>query len=291
MSELDILEILKLVVYGIVEGITEWLPVSSTGHLLILEEYLPLKQLSPEFLSLFRIVIQLAAILAVILYFWQKLWPLKAYPNPRRPRNSYKPLRKNLFLDLDVLHTWLWVVVASLPAAIVGLLADEFFEKYFYNTISVALALIIVGIIFIVVERKMQGRRAKYKYVVELTWTAALVVGICQMLAGIFPGVSRSGACIIGALIMGFTRPLASEVSFFMAIPVMLGASLLKLIRLTVAPQATEWLALIISSLVAFVVSLMTIKYFMNFVKKHKFQVFAYYRIALGIVLLALFFI
>lgn len=291
MSELDIVEILKLIIYGVVEGITEWLPVSSTGHLLILEEYLPLKQLSPEFLSMFRIVIQLAAILAVIIYFWQKLWPLKSRPHPRRPRNSYKRMRKDLFIDLDVLHTWLWVALASIPAAIVGLIGDEFFEKYFYNTLSVALALIIVGVIFIVVEQSLKGHRPKYYHIVELTWTAALVIGICQMLAGIFPGVSRSGACIIGALLLGFTRPLASEVSFFMAIPVMLGASLLKLIRLSVAPQAAEWLALIISSLVAFVVSLLTIKYFMNFVKKHKFQVFGYYRIVLGFVLLALLFI
>lgn len=268
IGPMDLWEILKLILYGLVEGITEWLPVSSTGHLILLEKFLPL-QLSPEFLALFRIVIQLAAILAVVIYFWPQLWPIK--------RQTW---------DLDILSLWGKILLACVPAGIVGLCLDEFFEKYFYNPLSVALALILVALVFLLVESRQTGQTPRIVHHRQITWQIALLIGCFQMLAGVFPGVSRSGACIIGGLILGLSRPAASEFSFYLAIPVMAGASLLKLLRLPVSASSMELLALALACLVAFATSLLTIKYFLAYVRSHSFRGFAYYRIALGLVIL-----
>ena len=284
IGPMDLWEILKLILYGLVEGITEWLPVSSTGHLILLEKFLPL-QLSPEFLALFRIVIQLAAILAVVIYFWPQLWPIKRQTqHPSRAR--LHPLGSAWAWDLDILSLWGKILLACVPAGIVGLCLDEFFEKYFYNPLSVALALILVALVFLLVESRQTGQAPRIVHHRQITWQIALLIGCFQMLAGVFPGVSRSGACIIGGLLLGLSRPAASEFSFYLAIPVMAGASLLKLLRLPVSACSMELLALALACLVAFATSLLTIKYFLAYVRSHSFRGFAYYRIALGLVIL-----
>lgn len=299
---MDLWEILKLIVYGIVEGITEWLPVSSTGHLILLEKLLPL-QLSPEFLALFRIVIQLAAILAVVIYFWPQLWPLKSQaklagsrPRGNFPNNGYQPQHpvqarfhpwgSRWAWNLDILSLWGKILLACVPAGIVGVCLDEFFEKHFYNPLSVALALILVALVFLLVEKWQEGQSPTITSHRQITWQIAVLIGCFQMLAGVFPGVSRSGACIIGGLILGLSRPAASEFSFYLAIPVMAGASLLKLLRLPVSASSMEVLALLLACLIAFATSLATIKYFLAYVRSHSFRGFAYYRIALGLVIL-----
>lgn len=307
---MDLREIIKLVVYGIVEGITEWLPISSTGHLILLEDFLPLG-LSSDFLAVFRVVIQLAAILAVVLYFWPRLWPLKSMASimsygPRAKQSiqrgyapgqsghrrrlpaQYLRLGPQLALDQEILLLWAKIIVACLPAALVGFFLDEFFEKYFYNPLSVALALILVALAFLWVENRQAGKRPRLTRTSQISWQTALLIGCFQMLAGVFPGVSRSGACIIGGLLLGLSRPVASEFSFYLAIPVMAGASLLKLLRLSVAVTSVELWALALACLVAFITSLLTIKFFLAYVRSHSFRGFAYYRIALGLLIILL---
>ena len=265
------MEILKVILYGIIEGITEWLPVSSTGHLIIFEKFLTFSY-SEDFISMFRVVIQLGAILAVVVLYFKKLWPFTT--------------KEKYLIKKDTMMMWLKIIVACIPAAIVGLKFDEFFENLFYNEVSVAIALIVVGIIFIIVETKKP--ETKINSIAEISFETAFLIGIAQLMAAIFPGVSRSGATIVGALILGVSRTVAAEFTFFMAVPVMLGASLLKVLKFGFNFTNSEIIALIVGMLVAFITSLLVIKFLMNYIKKHDFKAFGYYRIILGIIIIAL---
>ncbi len=266
-------ELLKAILFGIVEGITEWLPVSSTGHMIILDELIKL-DCTPEFLEMFLVVIQLGAILAVVILFWNKIFPFQF-------RDKEKPV-----IEMDKIMLWLKIIVACIPAAIVGILFDDVFEALFYHASSVALALIAVA--FIVVERRNKGKSAKVRKLDDITFQTAFIIGIFQLIAAIFPGTSRSGATIVGALLIGVSRSVAAEFTFFLAIPVMFGASLLKLVKFGLSFTTLEAGVLIIGMLVSFFVSIFVIKFLMDYIKKHDFQVFGWYRIALGILVLAL---
>lgn len=269
------LEILKAVLFGIVEGITEWLPVSSTGHMIILDEFINL-DCTPEFLEMFLVVIQLGAIMAVVLLFWNKIFPFQF-------KDKSKPV-----IEMDKIMLWLKIVVACIPAAIVGILFDDVFESLFYHAIPVALALIVFGVAFIIVERRNKGKQAKINALGEITFQTALMIGIFQLIAAIFPGTSRSGATIVGALLIGVSRSVAAEFTFFLAIPVMFGASLLKLVKFGLSFTGSEFGILLVGMIVSFVVSVFVIKFLMDYIKKHDFQVFGWYRIVLGVLVIAL---
>jgi undecaprenyl-diphosphatase len=269
------LELLKAILFGIVEGITEWLPISSTGHMIILNEFVSL-DCTAEFLEMFLVVIQLGAILAVVILFWNKIFPFQF-------KDKTKPV-----IEMDKIMLWLKIVVACIPAAVVGLLFDDIFEALFYHAIPVALALIIFGIAFIVVERRNKGKHAKIKKLSDISFKTAFIIGLFQLIAAIFPGTSRSGATIVGALLIGVSRSVAAEFTFFLAIPVMFGASLLKIVKFGLSFTALEAGVLIIGMLVAFVVSIFVIKFLMDYIKKHDFQVFGWYRIILGIIVILL---
>jgi undecaprenyl-diphosphatase len=269
------LELLKAILFGIVEGITEWLPISSTGHMIILNEFVSL-DCTAEFLEMFLVVIQLGAILAVVILFWSKIFPFQF-------KDKTKPV-----IEMDKIMLWLKIVVACIPAAVVGLLFDDIFEALFYHAIPVALALIIFGIAFIVVERRNKGKHAKIKKLSDISFKTAFIIGLFQLIAAIFPGTSRSGATIVGALLIGVSRSVAAEFTFFLAIPVMFGASLLKIVKFGLSFTALEAGVLIIGMLVAFVVSIFVIKFLMDYIKKHDFQVFGWYRIILGIIVILL---
>lgn len=269
------LEILKAVLFGIVEGITEWLPVSSTGHMIILDEFIQL-DCTPEFLEMFLVVIQLGAIMAVVILFWNKIFPFQF-------KDKTKPV-----IEQDKIMLWLKIIVACVPAAIVGLLFDELFEKLFYHAIPVAIALIVFGVAFIVVERMNKGKRAKIRKLADISFKTALIIGVFQLIAAIFPGTSRSGATIVGALLIGVSRKVAAEFTFFLAIPVMFGASLLKLVKFGFSFTPDEFAILIVGMAVSFMVSLFVIKFLMDYIKKHDFQIFGWYRIALGLVVIVL---
>lgn len=284
-------EILKAILYGIVEGITEWLPVSSTGHLLLLEEWLPFKDTSDEFMSMFDVVIQLGAIMAVVLIFWKKIWPFHLKKKEAQKTEDNLQLLGNVTCSKMTMIMWLKILVATVPAAIIGLLFDETFEKYFYNPVSISIALIAFGIAFIVVERVKKGKTFSINHIDEVTYQTALIIGLFQVLAAIFPGTSRSGATIIGALLIGVSRSVAAEFTFYLAIPVMFGASLLKAVKFVLSDvgiTSTELGILLVASLVAFAVSMLVIRFLMDFVKKHDFSVFGWYRIVLGILVLLL---
>lgn len=269
------LEILKAVLFGIVEGITEWLPVSSTGHMIILDEFIQL-DCTPEFLEMFLVVIQLGAIMAVVILFWNKIFPFQF-------KDKTKPV-----IEQDKIMLWLKIIVACVPAAVVGLLFDELFEKLFYHAIPVAVALIVFGVAFIVVERMNKGKRAKIRKLSDISFKTALIIGVFQLIAAIFPGTSRSGATIVGALLIGVSRKVAAEFTFFLAIPVMFGASLLKLVKFGFSFTPDEFAILIVGMAVSFMVSLFVIKFLMDYIKKHDFQIFGWYRIVLGLVVIAL---
>ena len=273
------IEILKAILFGIVEGITEWLPISSTGHMILLDEFVSLS-VSKDFYKLFEVVIQLGAILAVVVLYFKSIWPLKKE-------------EKKMKLDTNVLNLWGKILVACIPAAIIGLLLDDWIDAHFYNSIVVSLALIIYGIIFIIIENKKIGSR-KTKDVNKITYKQALQVGVFQLLA-LIPGTSRSGSTIIGGLLIGLERSVAAEFTFFLAIPVMAGASLLKLLKYIVkvglAFSGLEIAILSVATIVAFVVSLIVIKFLINYIRKHDFKVFGYYRIVLGILVLLYFLI
>lgn len=271
----EMLEILKAILFGIVEGITEWLPVSSTGHMIILDEFVKL-DCTPEFLEMFLVVIQLGAILAVVILFWNKIFPFQF-------RDQSKPV-----IETDKIMLWLKIAVACIPAAIVGLLFDEVFEELFYHAIPVAAALIVFGVAFIVVERRNKGKKAKVRKLNDITFQTAFIIGMFQLIAAIFPGTSRSGATIVGALLIGVSRSVAAEFTFFLAIPVMFGASLLKMVKFGFHFTTLEAGVLVIGMLVAFFVSVFVIKFLMDYIKKHDFQVFGWYRIVLGAVVIAL---
>ncbi|MBD5468307.1 MAG: undecaprenyl-diphosphate phosphatase [Lachnospiraceae bacterium] len=272
------LEILKAILFGIVEGITEWLPISSTGHMILLNELLPLG-VSDEFYSMFEVVIQLGAIMAVVVLFWQKIWPFQW-------KDRTQPVIKK-----DIFIMWFQIVAACIPAAVVGLLFDDVLEKYLYNYVVVALSLIVFGIAFIVVENRNRGVRPVVTSLRQMTYKTAFIIGLFQLIAAVFPGTSRSGATIVGALMIGVSRTVAAEFTFFLAIPVMLGASLLKLVKYGFAFTGQEVWILLTGMLVAFVVSLFVLKFLMDYIKKHDFKVFGYYRIALGALVLLFFLI
>ena len=266
------LEIIKAIFFGIVEGITEWLPISSTGHMILLNELVKL-DVSKDFYDMFQVVIQLGAILAVVILFWRQIFPVKKE-------------KEKLTLDKNILSLWGKILVACVPAAIVGVLFDEFFEKLFYNYVCVAIALIVFGIAFIVIENKNKGKSTKINSLAELSYNTVLLIGIFQLIAAIFPGTSRSGATIVGALLLGVSRTVAAEFTFFLAIPVMFGASLLKLVKFNFAFTGIELTILLVGMLVAFITSMFIIKFLMSYIKKHDFKVFGWYRIVLGIIVI-----
>ena len=273
-------ELLKAALYGIVEGITEWLPVSSTGHMILLEEILPFSGVSEGFYSMFQVVIQLGAILAVVLLFWRKLWPFGRDAESGRVR--LEPAKVTL---------WAKILLACVPAAVIGLLFDKTFEALFYNYVSVAIALIVFGVAFIVVETAHRGRKPRIRSLARLDYRTVLFIGLFQVIAAIFPGTSRSGATIIGALMLGVSRRVAAEFTFYLAIPVMFGASLLKLMQFGLAFTGLEVAILLVGMAVAFAVSVLVIRFLMDYIRKHDFKVFGWYRIALGAVVLAYFLI
>ena len=278
----DFIEIIKAVFYGIVEGITEWLPVSSTGHLILFEEFFGFN-LSDSFIEMFRVVIQLGAILAVILLFWNKLFPWTGKKTAAEKKQTYR--------------LWIMVIVACLPAAVIGLLFDDLLDQVFYNFPTVAVTLILYGIAFIVIENlNKKGKiRESLTSIDKMPIKTAFLIGVFQLLS-LIPGTSRSGSTILGAMILGCSRVVSAEFSFFLAIPVMIGASLLKVMKFGMDIAAgeavissNEILVLIVGMVVAFIVSLLCIRFLMNFIKRHDFKVFGWYRIALGAILLIYF--
>ena len=270
---MDFIEILKVIFLGIVEGITEWLPVSSTGHMILVDEFIKLN-MTPEFMKMFFVVIQLGAIMAVVCLFWDKLFPFEF-------KGGFK-------IKEDTMSLWFKIVVACLPAAVIGLLFDDWLDEHFYNYQTVALMLIVYGILFIIVENYNKGRRPVINDLTQITYKFAFTVGVFQLLA-LIPGTSRSGATIIGAILIGASRYVASEFTFFLAIPVMLGASLLKMVKFGFDFTAAEAITLGTGTLVAFFVSILAIKFLMGYIKKHDFKVFGWYRIVLGILVMAYF--
>ena len=267
------LDVLKVIIFGIVEGITEWLPISSTGHLIIMEEILKLSQ-SDAFWEMFQVVIQLGAILAVVVIYFHKL-------NPFSPEKTQKQ-------KMMTWQIWIKVVIGCIPAGVVGLLFDKQIDKWLYHWYIVAIMLIVYGVLFIIVENYQKGKAPKVTKMSQLTLPMILIIGVFQMLAMI-PGTSRSGATIVGALMIGVSRSLAAEYTFFLAIPVMFGASAVKLIKFGLHFTAMEAFLLILGMAVSFAVSIVAIKFLMNYIRKNDFKVFGYYRIVLGIVVLLYF--
>ena len=247
------------IIYGLIEGITEWLPISSTGHLILAENFLKFEGLSEGFFDMFEVVIQLGAILAVVVLYFK-----------------------------NILNLWGKILVACIPAAIVGILFDDLLDKYLYNSWVVATMLIVVGIAFILIENRKKGDKSRVNEISDLTYKDALIIGLFQLIAAILPGTSRSGATIIGALLIGISRTVAAEYTFYLAIPVMFGASLLKILKFGLSFTGMELAVLLIGMIVAFLVSIFVIKFLMNYIKKHDFKVFGWYRIVLGIIVLIL---
>lgn len=272
----NMIEILKSIIYGIVEGITEWLPVSSTGHMILLEEIMPMN-VSKSFWSMFLVVIQLGAILAVVLLYWNKIFPFK------KTRESKYVSVKSIWV------LWSKILVATIPAAVIGLALDDWIDEHLYNGFVVAIMLILVGVAFIYVENRNKDMRPTVNSLSALSYKDALIIGLFQVIAAVLPGTSRSGATIIGGLLIGVSRAVAAEFTFFLAIPVMFGASLLKLVKFGFAFSFLEFFILIIGMLVALVVSIFVIRFLMSYIKKHDFKVFGWYRIVLGIIVLIFF--
>lgn len=279
-----IIELIKAIVLGVVEGITEWLPISSTGHMILVDEFLKLN-VSEEFKEMFLVVIQLGAILAVVVLYWKKLWPFGI--------KDKKPYAKS-----DIWSMWFKVIVSCIPAVIIGVLDEmEWFcgktiDSVFYNWQTVSIMLILFGILFIVIENVNKNKQPKINSIAELTYTSALIIGAFQCIAAVFPGTSRSGATILGAILIGVSRTVAAEYTFFLAVPVMVGASGLKLLKYIKDfgfDFGGEFIYLIVGMAVAFVVSVIAIKFLMSYIKKHDFKVFGVYRIVLGAVVIGYF--
>ena len=273
---MQIIELIKALFYGIVEGITEWLPVSSTGHMILFEEFVKFQQ-SDAFMEMFRVVIQLGAILAVVVLFWDKIWPFCAD-------------KKQNYLKKDSWNLWFRILVATMPALVLGLLLDDWLDAHFYNFVTVATMLIVYGVLFIVVENGRKKTKPRVSSLAQLTYRDAFIIGLWQVLAMI-PGPSRSGATIVGGLLLGASRAVAAEFTFFLAIPVMAGASLLKVLKFGLAFSGEELAVLLVGMVVAFLVSLFAIRFLMAYVKRHDFKVFGWYRIVLGVILLAYYFL
>lgn len=270
-----LIELIKAFILGVVEGITEWLPISSTGHMILVDEFLHLN-VSPEFKEMFLVVIQLGAIMAVVVLYWKKLWPFGVE-------------NKRIVAKKEIWQMWFKVVVSCIPAAIVGVLFDDRLNALFYNWQTVAIMLIVFGVLFIVIENVNKKKTAKINSIAELTYTSALIIGMFQLIAAVFPGTSRSGATILGAILIGVSRTVAAEYTFFLAVPVMFGASALKLVKFGFHFTGEELLILILGMTVAYVVSILAIKFLMNYIKKHDFKAFGWYRIILGAVVILYF--
>ena len=272
---MNIVELLKAIVFGILEGITEWLPISSTGHMILLEDLLPLK-VSAEFMEMFRVVIQLGAILAVCILFFHKLNPFSSRKNNRQKRQTWR--------------LWGKVLVGCIPAGVLGVLFNDWFDAHFYNSHVVAATLIIYGVLFILLERRNRKRYFTVEKFSQLTYQDALIIGAFQVLS-LVPGTSRSGATILGAMLIGVSRPIAAEYSLFMSIPVMFGASFLKLIKFGFHYTGMEVVVLLVGMITAFLVSVFAIRFLMSYIRKKDFTAFGIYRIILGILVLLYFMI
>lgn len=275
-----ILNVLKSILFGIVEGITEWLPISSTGHMILLDQICSFKGVSAEFFEMFLVVIQLGAICAVIVMFWNKLWPFKTIKNEQG--------KKDFKIRIPSIKLWMKVLVGSIPAGVLGLLFDDLLDKYLYNHITVAITLIVYGILFIIIEHVNKKRKPRVRKLTELTYKDAFLIGLFQALS-LIPGTSRSGSTILGGITIGTSRRVASEFTFFLAVPAMMGASLLKILKFGFAFSVMEFVILLVGMITAFAVSLLVIKFLMDFIKKHNFNVFGIYRIILGAIVLATF--
>ena len=284
-SFMEFLEILKVILLGIIEGITEWLPISSTGHMILFDEVWPMEA-TKAFKDMFLVVIQLGAILAVLVMFFKKLFPFKT--ETVQHEGEMLP-KKKLVADMGILNLWGKVLVACIPAAVIGLLFDDFLEEHLYTPLVISLTLIIYGVAFIVIENVNKKRELPIKTTAEITYKHALLIGAFQLLS-LIPGTSRSGATILGALLIGVSRPAGAEFTFFLAIPVMLGASALKILKYILDFgwfSGAELGYILIGMAVAFAVSMLAIKFLMNFVKKHDFKLFGWYRIGLGALVIA----
>ncbi len=261
------LELLKAIFFGIVEGITEWLPISSTGHLILLNEFISL-DVSEEFFSMFEVVIQFGAILAVVLLFWKEIWPFS--------------VKEKYCIKQDTFLMWFKIVVACIPAAVVELAFGDVIEDLFYNYVVIALALIVFGVAFILIENRNHLRTPKMNAIAEITWSTAFMIGMFQVIAAVFPGTSRSGATILGGILLGVSRSVAAEFTFFLAIPVMFGASLIKVLEFGSVFTSAELMILLAGMVTAFLVSVIVIRFLMGYIKKHDLKVFGWYRIVLG---------
>lgn len=270
------IEILKSILYGIVEGITEWLPISSTGHMILLEEIMPMN-VSKSFWGMFLVVIQLGAILAVVVLYWNKIFPFR-----KNKEGKYTSVKSIWIL-------WSKILVATIPAAIIGLALDDWIDAHLYNGFVVAIMLILVGVAFIYIENRNKDMRPSVNSLSALSYKDALIIGLFQVVAAVLPGTSRSGATIVGGLMIGVSRAVAAEFTFFLAIPVMFGASLLKLVKFGLAFSVLEFFILVIGMVVAFFVSIFVIRFLMSYIKKHDFKVFGWYRIVLGAFVLIFF--
>lgn len=269
-----IIELLKAALFGVVEGITEWLPISSTGHMILLDKVVKLN-VTPQFMEMFLVVIQLGAIMAVVLLYWNKLFPLSF---------KQKPVVKRKTLSL-----WGKIIVACIPAAIIGLLFEDQMYALFYNFQTVAIALIVFGVLFIVIENYNKKRTPVVTDIDKISYKTTFLIGLFQVIAAVFPGTSRSGATILGGILLGTSRTVAAEFTFFLAVPVMLGASVLKLSKFGLAFTSLETAILWVGLIVSFVVSILAIKFLVGYIKKHDFKIFGWYRIVLGAIVLLVF--
>ncbi len=276
---MSIIEILKVIVLGIIEGITEWLPISSTGHLILADEFIQL-DVTPEFMEMFRVVIQLGAIMAVVFLYFSRLWPF------RNQKDAPNVLQR--YVDMDKMVLWFKILVACLPAVAIGLPFDDLLEEKLYNYVVVALMLILYGVIFLIIENYNARRQPVVTDLGELTFKIAFFIGVFQVLS-LIPGTSRSGSTIIGGILLGASRTVAAEFTFFLAIPVMFGASLLKLVKFGFHFTGAEAGILLLGMLTAFLVSVLAIKFLMGYIKKHDFKAFGWYRIVLGVLVFGYF--
>ena len=280
---MQVIEILKAILFGIVEGVTEWLPISSTGHMILLNEFVKLN-VTDEFWNLFLVVIQLGAILAVVILYWKTIWPFK--------KVKLRSGGSKIIFRSQTMMLWLKALVACIPAGVVGVLFDDWLEAHFYNAVVVGTMLILVGVAFIIIESVNKNKVPRVDRLADLTFKDAFIIGLFQLIAAIFPGTSRSGATIVGGLLIGVSRTVAAKFTFILAIPVMAGASLLKIVKYLKAGLAFtggELAILGVGMLVAFLVSIFIIAFLMNYIRKHDFKVFGWYRIILGALVLLYF--
>lgn len=270
-------ELLKAALFGVVEGITEWLPVSSTGHMILLDELVSMN-MSAMFMKMFMVVIQLGAILAVVILYWKTIWPFRKNPETGKTE-----------IDRDTILLWCKVIVACIPAAVVGILADDWLDVHFRNWQVVSAMLILVGIAFLVIENRNAGKKPVTRKLRDISFREAMIIGLFQLIAAIFPGTSRSGATILGGIMIGVSRAVAAQFTFILAIPVMLGASLLKIVKYGLLFSGMELAVLLVGMLVAFIVSVLVIRFIMQYIRTHDFKVFGWYRIILGAVVILFF--